>query len=167
MSNNGSSGDGDVEIIKPSDRLKRKVGGGSNAKFNAKVIERTEKVVESRGDDYLAKVRDDIQSLRSLVQEACGGQASDELINQIAMTAREVKGEAATFNFPLLSHFGDGLFKFTDGMSEMSPQRLAVVQAHVDAMSAVLTHNMRGEGGPVGQQLKKGLDIAIEKFKQP
>ncbi|MBV6631695.1 MAG: hypothetical protein KI792_01535 [Alphaproteobacteria bacterium] len=162
---NGGSGD-DVEIIKPSNRLKNKVGGGGNAKFSAKVIERTEKAVASRGEDYLAKVREDIQQLRELVKKAAGGEVTPALIQEIAMTAREVKGEAATFNFPLLSHFGDGLFKFTDGMSDLSTKRLAVVQAHVDAMSAVLSHNMRGEGGPVGQQLKKGLDIAIEKFKQ-
>lgn len=165
MSDNSGKGD-DVEIIQPSNKLKRKVGGGPNAKFSAKVIERTEKAVESRGEDYLAKVRHDINHLRELVGQAAGGDASADLIKEIAMTAREVKGEAATFNFPLLSHFGDGLFKFTDGMSDLSPKRHAVVQAHVDAMSAVLSHNMRGEGGPVGKQLKKGLDIAIEKFKQ-
>ena len=89
-----------------------------------------------------------------------------ELIRKVAMAAREIKGEAGTFNFPLLTRFGDGLFNFTDSMTELSPKRIAVIQAHVDAMTAVLAHNMRGDGGPVGSQLVRGLDMAIEKFKQ-
>ena len=166
MASDGNDSD-KVEIIKPSTKLKNKVGDGPNAKFNAKVIERTEKAVSARGDDYVTKVKTDLNELRNLAQSLKSANPGDtELIRKVAMAAREIKGEAGTFNFPLLTRFGDGLFNFTDSMTELSPKRIAVIQAHVDAMTAVLAHNMRGDGGPVGSQLVRGLDMAIEKFKQ-
>lgn len=166
MASDGNDND-KVEIIKPSTKLKNKVGGGPNGKFNPKVIERTERAVAARGKDYTAKVKKDVQDLRALVESLKPGSDTDpELIHKIAMAAREIKGEAATFNFPLLTRFGDGLFNFTEKMTVLSPKRIAVMQAHVDAMSAVLAHSMHGDGGPVGNQLVRGLDKAIDKFKQ-
>ena len=136
---------GDVEIIKPSTRLRDKVGAGGNSKFNAKAIERTEQAVKAKSKDYKAKVRKDVEDLRNMVRAAAAaGTATPEELKKIAMSAREIKGEAATFN----------------------PKRIAVIEAHVDAMSIVLAQNMHGDGGPIGMKLARGLDLAIEKFKQ-
>ena len=157
----------DVEIIKPSTRLRDKVAAGGNAQFNSRAIERTEKAVAANGKDYTAKVRKDVENLREMVRNAAqGGDATAEQMKEIAMIAREIKGQAATFNFPLLTKFGDGLFNFTDNMTELNDKRVAVILAHVDAMSVVLAQNMHGDGGPIGNQLVRGLDLAIEKFKQ-
>ncbi|MEO0391783.1 MAG: hypothetical protein AAF213_00895 [Pseudomonadota bacterium] len=157
----------DVQIIKPSTRLRDKVGAGGNAQFNAKAIERTEKAVAAKGKDYTAKVRKDVEDLRQMVRTAAeGGDATAEQMKKIAMVAREIKGQAATFNFPLLTKFGDGLFNFTDNMTELTPKRVAVIEAHVDAMAVVLAQNMHGDGGAIGNKLVRGLDLAIEKFKQ-
>jgi hypothetical protein len=166
MASDGDNSD-DVKIIKPSTKLKDKVGGGTNAKFNAKMIERTEKAVEARSGDYLVKVRNDIESLRKLIQRAQEEpENSRSILYDISMGAREVKGEAATFNYPLLTRFGDGLYKFTESMTELTKPRIAVIQAHIDAMNAVLSQRMKGDGGPVGNQLSRGLEIAVEKFRQ-
>lgn len=158
---------GDVEIIKPSTRLRDKVGAGGNSKFNTKAIERTEKAVKAKSQDYKAKVRKDVENLKAMVRATTTtGTATPEELKKIAMLAREIKGEAATFNLPLLTKFGDGLFNFTDNMTDLNPKRIAVIEAHVDAMSIVLSQNMHGDGGPIGMKLARGLDMAIEKFKQ-
>lgn len=167
MHGDGNNSDG-VEIIKPSNKLKNKVGGGPNAKFNARLIERTEKAVEARGDDYMVKVRADVEDLRQMIQKAhsVADEETKPLLYAISMRARDIKGEAATFNLPLLTRFGDGLYKFTENMSELTKSRLAVMQAHVDAMNVVLAQRMTGDGGKIGNQLSRGLEIATEKFKQ-
>ena len=88
MASDGNDSD-KVEIIKPSTKLKNKVGGGPNAKFNAKVIERTEKAVSARGDDYVTKVKTDLNELRNLAQSLKSANPGDtELIRKVAMAAR-------------------------------------------------------------------------------
>jgi hypothetical protein len=155
----------DVEVIKPSFKLKRKVGPAAGTTFNAKVIEKAEKSIASMSGDYLKKVSIDISGLRSLTEQAQGGkQDCRSVLEKIANQAREIKGQGGTFGFPLLTRISDSLYQFTNPMTTLNQKRATVISAHLDAMLLVVSQQIKGDGGVLGQELCKSLDTAIEKF---
>lgn len=155
----------DVEIIKPSLRLKQKVGAINGAGFSAKLIERAEKSIVAMSGEYTKKVSLDISGLRTLTQQAMESEGNSRFIlGQISNQAREIKGQGGTFGYPLLTRISDSLYNFTSGMSNINQKRMGVILAHLDAMQLVISQQIKGDGGALGQELCKSLDVAIEKF---
>lgn len=155
----------DVEIIKPSLRLKQKVGAGNGATFSAKTVERAEKSIVAMSNDYVQKASVEISSLRALAQQALKQEANaSAILGQISKQAREIKGQGSTFGFPLLTRISDSLYQFTDGMSVLNQKRMGVIIAHLDAMQLVISQKIKGDGGNLGNELCRSLDEAIAKF---
>jgi len=155
----------DFEVIKPSFKLKQKVGQAAGTTFNPRLIEKAEKSIASMSGDYVKKVTHDISGMRSLVEQALGvEQNCRPVLEKIANQAREIKGQGATFGFPLLTRISDSLYHFTYPMTTMHQKRAMVISTHLDAMLLVISQQIKGDGGVLGQELCKSLDVAIEKF---
>ena len=155
----------DVEIIKPSFKLKRKVGPVAGCTFNAKVIEKAEKSIASMSGDYVKKVTLDISGLRALTEQARNDEKNCRFVlGQIANQAREIKGQGGTFGFPLLTRISDSLYQFTMSMSTINAKRATVISTHLDAMQLVISQQIKGDGVALGQEVCRSLDAAIEKF---
>ncbi len=45
----------------------------------------------------------------------------------------------------------------------MDEAELDVIAAHIDARRAVIGTKVRGDGGQIGRQIAKGLDILVER----
>ncbi|GLQ06036.1 hypothetical protein GCM10007924_12570 [Sneathiella chinensis] len=83
---------------------------------------------------------------------------------QIRDIANGLSRQGVQFGYPLLSAIADSLAQYCDATAGQSDRHLRVVSAHVDAMRAVVTRNLSGDGGAVGQALMGALSGAIRKF---
>lgn len=83
-------------------------------------------------------------------------------LNEIA---HDMKGQGGTFGYNLISSFAVSLYEFTRPRETYSDSVVELVKAHVDAMKAVITGRVKGDGGEVGGELTKTLQQAIEKFE--
>jgi hypothetical protein len=78
--------------------------------------------------------------------------------------AHDMKGQGGTFGYPLITDFGESLFKCTHKSEECSDNLVALVKAHVDGMKAVINGRISGDGGETGKELLESLNHAIQKY---
>jgi hypothetical protein len=75
-----------------------------------------------------------------------------------------MKGQGGTFGYPLITNFGDSLFKCTNKSEECSDNLVELIKAHIDGMKAVINGRVSGDGGEVGQELLASMNKAVEKY---
>ena len=59
---------------------------------------------------------------------------------------------------------GDMLCRYIEGL-EGNATKLAneVIELHINALQAVISQELKGNGGPVGNQLLSGLELVVKK----
>jgi hypothetical protein len=82
---------------------------------------------------------------------------------EINAIAYEMKGQGGTFGYPLITTFGKSLYDFTEGAAKRNDNHLEIVKAHIDAMKAVVSERIEGDGGEVENLLQEALGKAIDK----
>ena len=74
-----------------------------------------------------------------------------------------MRGQGGTFGYPLITIFGKMLFDVTGDGCVQDDSAVEIVKAHIDAMRAVIREKVAGDGGQVGRELLKSLEVAIER----
>ncbi len=71
--------------------------------------------------------------------------------------AHDMKGQAATFGFPLVTAIGERLCRLIEGNPSPGPDELARIAAHVDALAGAVALRLKGDGGAEGRRLLDSL----------
>lgn len=156
-----------VEIIPAEIDLKLKLGGmpGRRGEINNDAIQRAEKAIEKIGMNYLEEGRSQVATL---IGQFAGVKANPSdagaAIMAVSMTAREIKGQAKTCGYHLLTDVADSMYRFLAERKSLSPKQVIFVEAHLGVMQNVVAHDLRGNGGPVGTELLKSIAVAKQKL---
>ena len=59
---------------------------------------------------------------------------------------------------------GDSACKFIDLSDEITETEVEVLSMHIDALKAISATKIKGDGGPIGQELMSGLKKVIVKY---
>lgn len=157
------------EVILPN-KLREKVGGipGKMGSIDPAIIARAEKKVEDISKNYTESANTELVELQEAFQKcsAVQGELQTPFIRKINMLVHELRGQGASFGYPLLTEFANFLFDFTDGLKMASGPQMEIIKAHIDTMHIVVVQKINGDGGAVGQQLKQTLKIAIERYSK-
>ncbi len=153
-----------VEIIDPPNHLKAKVGPGTG--IDPKLLADAEAAVEEMAADYVNWVQDDIAKLQATLDkvEADPGSA-DAAYEEMFNISHDVKGQGGTFGYPLITRIGNSLCRYVEAFEDRSKIDPAICGAHINAMRAVITNKVAGDGGKLGAQLVTGLDAVVAKAK--
>ncbi|MFP6748973.1 MAG: hypothetical protein VCD66_15400 [Alphaproteobacteria bacterium] len=89
-----------------------------------------------------------------------------EKIAAINEIAHDMKGQGGTFGYPLITNFGDSLYKCTHKSEEFNDNLIELLKAHIDGMKAVISGRVSGDGGDIGQELLASLNQAVEKYSE-
>lgn len=87
-----------------------------------------------------------------------------ESLGQLRVLLHDLRGQAGTFGYPLVSQVGDSACKFIDLSSEIGATEVEVLNMHVDALKAISQAKIKGDGGPIGAELMGGLRKVIQKY---
>lgn len=154
-------------LIRPRNTMLERLGGrpGVAGKVDESLLKKAEVRVAEAGAAYPDRVKADLEKLVALANQAASEPGRrTEAIAEINLIVHEIRGEGATFGYPLLTKFAGSLFKFTDGLTSPTERQLALVKAHVDVMTVVAKNGIKGDGGPLGAQIDQSLAMAIEKY---
>jgi len=150
------------QIVNPPNPLRDKVSG--SGPISQEMLTKAERAVESLSaqfDDLLENEIDKLAGLCDLgVKNPARRMDAAKLIFEIS---HDLRGQAGTFNYPLITRVGSSLCHFTDGIECCDEQELEVIRLHIEAMQAILASSLRGDGGQVGQEIAGGLEKAVEK----
>jgi chemotaxis protein histidine kinase CheA len=157
-----------VRYYRMRNRLKDKAAGlgGNDAllELDAAAMMRAEELLSAASEDYPDWALKTVDELARQHQICVSNRAScHEAFDYLRRAAHDLKGQGATFGYPLVTHIAQSLHQFVSPSERPTDVQLDIIKAHIDAMRAVLRERVRGDGGAIGKALMMGLDAAIQK----
>ncbi|NKB20838.1 MAG: hypothetical protein GKS01_10100 [Alphaproteobacteria bacterium] len=159
----------EVEIIEtPNNLRKAKIGNGPG-KLDKSLIADAEKAIQAFGEDFSNWIQDDIGAMEAARLSLAQGNNSEKDVADVFRIALDLKGQGVSFGYEVLSAVGASLSDFLGPLREsnatLSSLQLDVVAAHVGAIRAVLSEDLKGDGGKTGQALMNGLASIVAKAR--
>ncbi|PHJ89165.1 hypothetical protein VF08_37845 [Nostoc linckia z8] len=154
----------DHEVVTPKRNLKA-YGKKANIKvdefgFDMEAIERAEAALadlSSEFDDWMAKEVERLTRARDAV--AAEGINAGSRAN-IYIASHDIKGEAATFGYPLAARVAESLCHLLDGVADDARVPADLVIQHADAIRAIVRENAKGTDHPLAVTLSERLGEA-------
>lgn len=167
----------DAEIITVPNRLLAKCSRGKG--LDIKTIKAAaQEGIEQLKQGYETELGKEVFRLGEALPAEIEDEAAEAALLGIYNTCHEIRGQAATFNYELLTSISRGLCNALDhqaakekeldgtvkwAMKMTIADRVEVVKAHIDAMQVIMAEEVRGEGGEVGKELISALSVLTAK----
>lgn len=157
------------QFIPNRGELKRKAVNyktGMEIKLDEATLKKMEQLVENSSAEFLNETVESLKGLR----EALGRAATDpsarrEVLDHIREEAFQIKGMGGVFGYPLLTEFAKSLHDFLKELEDLDELQQEIVSIHVDTLYVVVSHKIKGSGGPLEAQLRASLKAAVDKAK--
>lgn len=150
-----------AQVFRPPNTLRLKVGGGF-AGIDAAAVARAEAALKEMSgqfgqwlDDELVKLDVAHAALRS---EGLTPQTMDALY----MRAHDLKGLGSTYHYPLVTRMAGSMCKLIDEPVRMKAP-LFLIDAHINAIKAVVRDKIQTDEHPVGKALAMELEANTAK----
>jgi hypothetical protein len=152
------------QIINPPNLLRERVTG--SGPISAEMLARAEAAVESLSAQFSELLASEIGQLGSLHAESVGASTARrlEIAKAIFEITHDLRGQAGTFDYPLITRIGSSLCRFTENLTDCDERCFEVIRVHIEAMVAVLHNALHGDGGPLGDAIASGLETAVKKI---
>jgi chemotaxis protein histidine kinase CheA len=151
--------------------LKEKASGGKAGAGSGKgtiavaALQAAEAEFEKMAEDYPDWVGGNLPNLYQIHGRCVDTpEQRHQLFRKLHEAAHDLKGQGGTFGYDLISVFAESLYNFTYAAEEYSDNQVELVKAHIDAMKAVISGRIKGDGGDIGKELSQSLHKAIERY---
>ena len=149
-----------IEIFMPPNVLKAKVGGSGG--MDLSFVRRAEKAVQDLKEEFTGWIASDVERLNAA---RVAYRAEDaETANALFRAAHDLKGQGASFDFPLVARMAASLCTLADGIKPGAGLPLALVDAHVDAIKIIVRDNLKDPKNPTAGVLAKELERQVGVF---
>jgi hypothetical protein len=150
-----------TELFMPPNMLKAKVGGGLGG-IDAAALKRADTALETLSTEYAGWLEQDV---KVLVTAHGNFAARPTAENRAALlrAAHDIKGQAATFHFPLIARVAASLSRLLGEIAPGEPLPAGLTDAHVQAVQVIHRENIRDTGNPMAQTLCAELDAQVGK----
>ena len=147
-------------VFSPPNTLRMKVGGAFGG-IDANAVAKAEAALEAMSaqfgqwlDDELAKLDAAQAAIRTLGLTPETGEA-------LYCRAHDLKGLGTTYQYPLVTRMAGSLCKLLDDASKRMSAPMILVDAHVDAIKAVVRDQIKTDEHPVGRVLAETLESRV------
>ncbi len=143
----------------PPNMLKAKVGGGTFSGLDMAAMKRAETAMEEIKSEFASWAADDV---KKLMDARARFAKTPDAASRAALlrAAHDMKGQAATFNYPLIARVSGSLSKLIGELSAEKPLPLGLVDAHVSAIHVIYRDKVMDDSN------KMALVLAVELEKQ-
>ena len=150
-----------IELFMPPNMLKAKVGGGGFATLDMAAINRAEAAMEGLKGEFASWAEDDVKRLVA-AREAFA--AAPDANNRAALlrAAHDMKGQAATFNYPLIARVAGSLSRMIGDLPESTALPLSLIDAHVNAILVIHKQAMQDTADKIALALCTELDARVD-----
>lgn len=137
----------DHEVIPAPDDLRRRAATSVKGPRgpDADLIARAEKALEALGGEFEGWMR---QEADRLAAAHAAFAADAALLPRLYGAAHDLRGQAATFGYPMAGEVADNLCDYLDGLGAVPPDP-AFVKAHADAVARIVRDGLMGSADPV------------------
>lgn len=152
-----------AKVIIPPNTLKVKAGSRSGkAVIDADVLKRAEQAMEDMRKDFSDWLADDIAALAK-ARAAFTAAPSHDSAAVLFRAAHDLKGQATTFEYPLIARVAGSLARLMDGMQTWEAAPLPLVAAHVDAIHVIHRDRIKDISNRIALTLAEELEGRVVK----
>ena len=153
--------DDDASVFAPQNLLRAKIGTKPGPNLD-QIVAKAEAAIGELSEQYEVWIRDDLKTLRTAVA-SLRKEADPAILERIKILGHEIKGQGATYGYPLLTTVGHLLYIFIDRDSDVAARHLDLIDAHVNFMALILSENIDDQGGLQAQCILASLQNAADK----
>jgi HPt (histidine-containing phosphotransfer) domain-containing protein len=155
---------GDHEVIAPDNKLRGVVSMKPLAPGEPHPVERAEKALAGLSTEFATWMSSECERLDAARRKV----ASDGFttLNKEALfhAAHDIKGEAATFGFPLVALAADSLCRLIEHTPDVTRIPIVLVDQHVDAVRAIHREYSRSDAKALAATLSERLRVVTDEF---
>ena len=151
------------EIIQAPNTLRNKVGprfGG----VDAAAIAKAEAALKGLSSQFAQWLNEEIAKLEAARHVIPMEGADAATMDGLYVHAHDLKGLGATYEYPLITRIAGSLCKLMDERGERSKLSLYLIDAHIDAIRAVVRDQIKDPGHPVGLALAGALEQRVKDY---
>lgn len=148
----------DHEIITPKHNLKKHATRLKDAQahpegIDLEAMERAERAMAALSSEFDGWMTKEVERLVicNMEVQALGLSANNRPV--LFRVAHDIKGEAATFGYPLAGRAANTLCKLLELIEDPAKVPLPLIAKHVEAIQAILREQVKGGGNRIGEQL--------------
>jgi hypothetical protein len=147
------------QVIRPPNPLRAKVGGFGGIDANA--IAKAEAALKAMSDQFGQWLQDEIVKLDQAQADIRAKGYTSETAEALYFRAHDLKGLGATYQYPLVTRIAGSLCRMMDDADKRMQAPIAVLDAHVDGIRAVVRDGIQTDEHPVGRELAETLEARV------
>jgi len=154
----------DHEVILPPNKLKKAVQKlKPDAKLDFDPVAQAEAELAELAGDFAQWMEQECVRLDTARKAVRASGFNQGTRAALFLAAHDIKGQAATFGFPLVMPVADSLCRLIEHTPDMNRIPLALVDQHVDAVRAIIREKARPDISHIADQLTKTLrQVTVE-----
>ena len=147
------------QVIRPPNPLRAKLGGFGGIDSDA--VARAEAALKAMSAQFEDWLQDEVNKITE-AQNALNDQGLNaQTAEGLYFRAHDLKGLGTTYNYPLVTRIAGSLCRLLDEPARRLSAPTAMLNAHVDAIRAVVRDQIKTDEHPVGSELVKALEAQV------
>jgi hypothetical protein len=147
-----------IELFMPPNMLKAKAGHGG---FDNTALKRAEAAMENLKGEFLSWAGEDVKALVA-AREAFARTGDPAAREALTRRAHDMKGQAATFDFPLMGRVAASLSRLLGETRADQPLPPGLVDAHVAAIQVIYREKISAPDNALALTLCAELDARVK-----
>ncbi len=151
-----------IELFMPPNMLKAKAGSGPGG-LDMAAVKRAEQAMETLKSEFADWLADDVGVLVA-ARTRYGQQPDADTRAALLRAAHDIKGQAATFNYPLIARVAGSLSRMIGDLPESTALPLSLIDAHVNAILVIHKQAMQDTADKIALALCTELDARVNEI---
>ncbi|HEX8569367.1 MAG TPA: Hpt domain-containing protein [Caulobacteraceae bacterium] len=147
-------------VIPVPNNLKAKMGG--LGALDASAIAKAEAAMQALSANFGQWLNDEVAKLEGARAAIKANGLTKETAEALYFRAHDLKGLGTTYEFPLVTKLAGSLCRLIDDPAQRTTAPMVLVDAHIDAIKAMVRDGIRDPEHPVGRVLTNELEGRVK-----
>lgn len=153
-----------AQMFTPPNTLRMKVGGGFGG-IDAGAIAKAEEALKAMSAQFGQWLQDEITKLDAAQMAIRTQGLTQETAEGLYFRAHDLKGLGSTYQYPIVTRMAGSLCKLLDDPAKRTEAPIVLLDAHIDAIKAVVRDEIQTEDHPVGRELAETLEARVAELQ--
>jgi len=151
---------GNVKVERPPNRLAEKVPK-TGGKTLQQAVADADRAIQRLSEDYGRHLADDMAALEKYMAAVKTAPTAGNL-KTLFRLVHNMRGQAATFGFPLITEVGRSLCLYLLETEDESEVNVTLIEQHVNALRVIYREKIEGHGDRLSREVVDALMRAVE-----
>ena len=149
-----------ADVIRPPNALRMKVGGGFSG-IDAGALARAEEALRSMSAQFGQWLQDEIVKLDKAQSDIRAEGYNAATAEALYFRAHDLKGLGTTYQYPIVTRLAASLCRMMDDPTKRMAAPVVLLDAHIDAIKAVVRDQIQTDEHPTGKVLAEALEAKV------